>query len=264
LGLAWHIWNTRWRPHTPTRGLRAWERGAILVPLGIHGALLYSQIFAAAELRFGFAQALSVMMWLAVLICWVEGVFFRIELVYPMALAAAALLRAAARILLGSNEPGPRLVRVPAAPFLWHACLQPFRGRDVPCAAHFFGRAAPARRAWNVTERRVARGAAARCAALLSLERLVFRLIRRGVCRIDSHLGRRHCLFGVLPRSRHALRHKTLFVVCPGWFSRCCSRALALRLARRTALRWTLTGFIMLMLAYPGSRFVLEVILHRS
>jgi ABC-type uncharacterized transport system permease subunit len=32
----------------------------------------------------------------------------------------------------------------------------------------------------------------------------------------------------------------------------------------RTAFRWTLAGFVMLMLAYPGSRFVLEVILGRQ
>ena len=32
----------------------------------------------------------------------------------------------------------------------------------------------------------------------------------------------------------------------------------------RTALRWTLAGFVMLLLAYVGSRFVLEVILARS
>ena len=32
----------------------------------------------------------------------------------------------------------------------------------------------------------------------------------------------------------------------------------------RTALRWTLTGFVLLILAYVGSRFVLEVILGRS
>jgi ABC-type uncharacterized transport system permease subunit len=32
----------------------------------------------------------------------------------------------------------------------------------------------------------------------------------------------------------------------------------------RTALRWTLTGFGTLLLAYVGSRFVLEVILGRS
>jgi ABC-type uncharacterized transport system permease subunit len=32
----------------------------------------------------------------------------------------------------------------------------------------------------------------------------------------------------------------------------------------RTALRWTLTGFVLLILAYVGSRFVLEVILGRG
>ena len=31
----------------------------------------------------------------------------------------------------------------------------------------------------------------------------------------------------------------------------------------RTALRWTITGFVMLMLAYVGSHFVLEVLLQR-
>jgi ABC-type uncharacterized transport system permease subunit len=32
----------------------------------------------------------------------------------------------------------------------------------------------------------------------------------------------------------------------------------------RTALRWTLSGFVLLMLAYVGSRFVLEVLLQRA
>ncbi|MGN6388260.1 MAG: cytochrome c biogenesis protein CcsA, partial [Burkholderiaceae bacterium] len=32
----------------------------------------------------------------------------------------------------------------------------------------------------------------------------------------------------------------------------------------RTALSFTLTGFVTLLLAYVGSRFVLEVILHRG
>ena len=32
----------------------------------------------------------------------------------------------------------------------------------------------------------------------------------------------------------------------------------------RVAVRWTLTGFLMLVLAYLGSRFVLEVILGRN
>ena len=31
----------------------------------------------------------------------------------------------------------------------------------------------------------------------------------------------------------------------------------------RLAVRWTVTGFVMLLLAYVGSKFVLEVLLHR-
>src|SRR5260370_736109 len=60
VGLAWHFWNTRWRGTEAKRGLRAWERAAILAPLVLHGWLLYDGIFAR-ELRFGFAQPLSVM-----------------------------------------------------------------------------------------------------------------------------------------------------------------------------------------------------------
>ena len=42
-------------------------------------------------------------------------------------------------------------------------------------------------------------------------------------------------------------RHPIHFIIC----------------AKRTALRWTFAGFLMLLLAYVGSRFVLEVILGR-
>jgi ABC-type uncharacterized transport system permease subunit len=61
------------------------------------------------------------------------------------------------------------------------------------------------------------------------------------------------------------LDHKTVFAVL-SWLT------FGLLLAGRwrygwrgrTALRWTLTGFVMLLLAYVGSRFVLEVLLGRA
>ena len=61
------------------------------------------------------------------------------------------------------------------------------------------------------------------------------------------------------------LDHKTVFAVL-SWV------AFGLLLAGRwlygwrgrTALRWTLSGFVLLLLAYVGSRFVLEVLLGRS
>ena len=103
VGLAWHFWNSRWRTR-PAGALRAWERAAILVPLALHGWLLYDGVFAR-ELRFGFAQALSVMMFLGVAVYWVEPVL------QPRRHAAA---RAAARCARGTAAgavPRPRLER---------------------------------------------------------------------------------------------------------------------------------------------------------
>jgi len=88
VGLAWHFWNTRWRRQA-SGGLRGWERGAVLAALGLHGWLLYDGLFAARELRFGFAQALSVMTWLAVLVYWVESFFYRLDGMEPLVLLAA-------------------------------------------------------------------------------------------------------------------------------------------------------------------------------
>jgi ABC-type uncharacterized transport system permease subunit len=99
VGLAWHFWHTRWRKRStlaPALGagrkdLRAWERGAILVPLALHGWLLYDGIFSR-ELRFGFAQALSVMMFLGVALYWIESLFYSLEGMQPLVLPLAALV----------------------------------------------------------------------------------------------------------------------------------------------------------------------------
>src|SRR6185436_19965650 len=82
---------TRWRAQRAPANLHGWERAAMLAPLALHGALLYADTFGRSELRFGFAQALSVMLWLAVAICWLESLAYRIGLLLPMVLGAAAL-----------------------------------------------------------------------------------------------------------------------------------------------------------------------------
>ena len=63
--LAIHLWNTRWRG-LQDKALTAWERSAILLPLGLHSSLLANSILLGSDLRFGFGHALSVMLWLAV------------------------------------------------------------------------------------------------------------------------------------------------------------------------------------------------------
>ena len=59
--------------------------------------------------------------------------------------------------------------------------------------------------------------------------------------------------------------HKTVFAVL-SWviFGLLLGGRLLYGWRGRTALRWTLSGFVMLLFAYVGSRFVLEVLLHRA
>src|SRR5689334_18616699 len=88
--LATHLWNTRWRAQQDA-ALSRWERAAILAPLALHSYLLFTSLFLSPDFHFGFGQALSVMMWLAVAIYWVESLFVRLEGMQPLVLGTAGL-----------------------------------------------------------------------------------------------------------------------------------------------------------------------------
>ena len=88
--LAFHFWRTRWRGSGTPRIAR-WERAAVLVPLALHTWLVYDMLLASQELRFGFGHALSMMLWLAVIIYWVESRFLELEGMQAPVLALAAV-----------------------------------------------------------------------------------------------------------------------------------------------------------------------------
>jgi ABC-type uncharacterized transport system permease subunit len=99
---------------------------------------------------------------------------------------------------------------------------------------------------------------------LLAMESMLFRLIGAGFVLLTATLVSgvffTELLFG------RALRfdHKTVFTIA-SWlvFAGLLAGRFVFGWRGRTALRWTLAGFVMLLLAYIGSRFVLEVILQR-
>ncbi len=263
-GLAWHFWNTRWRAAAPAEspaGLAPWERAALLVPIALHGWLLAAAIFIAPELRFGFAQALSAMLWLGVVIYWVESLFLRLNGFEPLILPLAALAAplplafpglASAAALAGNTAFKLHLVVAMFAYSLFtiamlHAVLMAF----VENRLH-----------------RVQRGDAgflSRLPPLLTLERMLFHTIAAAFVMLTLTLATgiafSEALFGLALR----FDHKTLFSIM-SWAT--FAVLLAGRHFRgwrgRTALRMTIAGFMLLLLAYIGSRFVLEVVLGRS
>jgi len=256
-GLALWFWSTRWRAPAPARaGLTILERALLLAPLALHGWLLYAEIFLAPQLRFGFAQALSAMLWLGVLIYWTESLFLRLDGFEPLLLPLAALAAPLPAIFPGMASRG-----VPAsAEFRLHLAL-------AMAAYSVFTIAMLHAVLMAILERRLhqKQGLALGLPPLLTLERLLFRLIGAAFVLLTLTLATgllySESLFG------RALRfdHKTLFALL-SWatFAGLLAGRHFYGWRGRTALRWTLAGFVMLMLAYVGSRFVLEVMLGRG
>jgi ABC-type uncharacterized transport system permease subunit len=269
-GLAWHFWRTRWRAAQPRAGLAAPERLAVLAPLALHGWLLAQALFVAPELRFGFAQALSAMLFLGVAIYWVESLFLPLDGFEPLLLPLAAVavpLPALFPGLAGSAGSASTEFRIHLALAMaaysvftiamLHAVLMALVERRL----HRLHRAAPGAPA--VTER--FSGPLVHMPPLLTLERLLFRLIAIAFALLTLTLatGAIHSesLFGRALR----LDHKTVFALL-SWatFAALLAGRYLYGWRGRTALRWTLAGFVMLLLAYVGSRFVLEVVLGRG
>jgi len=257
LALAWHFWRTRWRRADPQKGLRGWERAAILAPLALHGWLLYDGIFSH-ELRFGFAQALSVMMFLGVALYWIESLFYDLEGMQPLVLPLAALAVPLPALFPGLASSG---AHAGAGEFKLHLALAMIAyGLAVIALLHAALMA--------VLERRLHHkhaGFFAGLPPLLTLEQLLFRALAAAfvflTLTLVTGIAFSETLFG------RALRadHKTVFAIL-SWLTfglLLAGRALY-GWRGRTALRWTLSGFVLLILAYVGSRFVLEVVLHRA
>jgi len=262
VALAWHFWNTRWRsapgPEQQRGGLRGWERAAILAPLALHGWLLYDGIFAAPVLRFSFAQALSVMMCLAVAVYWIESLFYPLDGMEPLVLPLAAVAAPLPALFPGLASSG---THAQAGAFKLHLALAMIAYSLFLIALMHATLMAVAERQLH---RRVGIGLG-HLPPLLTLERLLFRMIGAAfvflTLTLASGIVFSETLFG------RALRadHKTVFAIL-SWLT---FGALLVGRWRygwrgRTAVRWTLGGFVLLVLAYVGSRFVLEVVLQRA
>ena len=261
-GLALHFWYTRWHRHSPARGgLQAWERSAILVALCLHGWLIWSALALPEVPRFGFALALSSMLWVVVLLCWIENLFVSLEIIFPLSLGLAAIC-----VPLAAWYPG----RVPATTsfeFRTHLLLVILAYGVLAVAMLYALLMAVLERLLHRTSAQgaVLAGPFAGLPPLLALERRLFALIAIGFALLTLTLVTGMSLSDSLFGRALRFNHETLFAII-SWI------VFAVLLAGRhfygwrgrVATRWVLTGFIMVVLAGIGSRFVLEVILGRN
>ncbi|AMR79858.1 cytochrome C assembly family protein [Cupriavidus nantongensis] len=296
-GLAWHGWATRHPRVAATAGQAggsaaavlvagggippaggahgegrpAWWHVLMLAALASHGMLLHETIFPAERMMFGFAFALSAMLWLGVGIYWIESFFFSLAglglIVIPVALVAS---------LMPLAFPGAQILGYAARPlFKLHFIIANVAyGLFTLAAFHAF--------LMLLAERRLHgfRHAPARPSApqpgqwlgrwldllppLLTLEKLLFRLIGAGFVLLTLTIGSGLLFSEELFGRAFRLDHKTVFALI-SWAM--FGGILAGRIFRgwrgKVALRWVIASFGILLLAYVGSRFVIEVVLHR-
>jgi ABC-type uncharacterized transport system permease subunit len=232
-------------------------RIAVAVPLALHTFLLYRSVFADNEMYFGVGNSISVIIWLTVLIYWVGGFFYRLEGLQVFLISAAAVL-----VWLPLALPSVRpLVHTHLPAFRLHLLISLL-------AYSLFTIASLQALTMAVLERRLHGGQLPpylqSLPPLLTMERLLFRIIWLGFLLLTLTLGSGMLFSEELFGKPLQFNHKVVF----GIIAWCLFAALLVGRQvygwrGRIALRWTLAGFLVLILAYIGSKFVLEIILHR-
>lgn len=259
--LAYIFWRANWAQQAVAVSASPWlpkARVAVLIPLSVHAWLLIAGSWAAGILSIGLGDVLSAIVWLTL------AVYALTSLRQPLdALQALILPIAALAVMLPMWLPA-QTMHLSATPlFLVHIALSLLAYALFTVAALHAGMMA-------LFERRLHTHSMNRALSnlppLLTLERLLFNVIGIGFVMLTLALASgilfSEQVFGKPFSFTHFTQHKTVFALL-SWFT-----YAGLLLGRkhygwrgRTAIAWSLTGFVMLILAYIGSKVVLQLLL---
>ncbi|WP_027017154.1 cytochrome C assembly family protein [Comamonas composti] len=228
-------------------------RWALRLAWLLHGLALASSL-AGMTPRFGFAPALSMTAWLVLTVYAVE------QQLFPQMRARWALATlGACAVLLAALFPGTPLY-VSASPWLpLHLALG-------LASYGLFAAAVVHAALMNRAEQSMRQGAGHDSGLpLLTLERLTFRFVSAGFLLLTATLAA-GWLFGEQLYGRAWVwNHKAVFSVL-SWLTFAVLLAGRMRFGwrGRSATRMLYAGALLLLLAYAGSRFVMEVLLNKG
>ncbi len=258
-GLAVFLWRDALTPvaaqDVPARA--SWAHVALILPLALHALLLARSVFAGDALYLGVGTAISVIIWLTVLIYWTGSFFYRLEGLQVLVVPAAAGLSLLPLVMPALHP----LTNTHLAAFKAHLVISLL-------AYSFFTIASLHVLMMAVMERRLHRGNLPQfmqnLPPLLTMERLLFQIIFAGFVLLTLTLGSGILFSEEVFGKPMQFTHKTVFGIL-SWIifgAMLAGRALY-GWRGRVAMRWTLAGFLSLVLAYIGSKFVLEILLQR-
>lgn len=263
--LALSLWLPINKHQRPPRINRTFRVG-LLAALIIHGTGLLSAIILPQGLHLGWALALSAGVWLGMIVFWFESLFRRLDSLLLILLPTAALVSLITTlfpdgfIVHHANNDWLRIHLLIAlvayglaGVAAMHAILITVLDRQLHRPVQAMGQQNTWYRALDSMP------------PLMVQETLLFRLIRFAFIALSFTVLSGMAVSLQLTNQLVPLDHKTLFTIL-SWLT--FGALLIGRRVRgwrgRAALRWTLAGFCFLLLAYTGSRFVLDVILQRG
>lgn len=263
--LAALMWHPLRHGRIPTRTSTT-VRSCLLLTLLLHGMALYQSVLPPSGLYLGWALAFSAAIWLGMLIFWLESLVLNINGLLLILLPASALVSGIAALFpsghLVANAANELLrlhllIALMAYGLITVAALQAVLMATLDRYLH--------RPSEQVGHTRWFSNALDVMPPLLVQEKLLFRLVWISFLALTFTLVTGSMVSVNLAGTLFPVDHKTVFTVL-SWLT--FALLLAGRYLRgwrgRLALRWTLAGFAFVVLAYTGSRFVLDVLLGRS
>jgi ABC-type uncharacterized transport system permease subunit len=229
----------------------------------LHGLALIHAVITPDALRLGFAVMLSAALWMTVAAYWIENLNLSVDGLRRLVLPVAAIV-----IALPALFPGTLISMAGKSSwFAWHIAVAILAYGSLTIAAfHALLMAVQESRLHSSPNSTSWLSAIVdRLPPLLKMERLLFRMITIGFVLLTltmlSGIFFSEQVFGKPFR----FEHKTVFTLLSWLLFGALLTGRQWRGWRgKTALSFVLTGFATLLLAYVGSRFVLEVVLQRS
>lgn len=235
-----------------------WSQLAVAAALAIHGWLLYRSLFVDGGMNLGLTNALSAIFWLTALIYWIANLFHDLHRLQAFVLPPTALV-----VVLQYAFPESHLLTYAAEPLFRAHLVIAFAAYSLFtfAALHALLMAAAER----VLHRKSSLLRLPDFPPLISMENLLFQIIIAGFALLTLTLVSGVLFSEQLFHKAFLFNHKNVFTII-SWLT-----FASLLIGRwkygwrgRIAVRWTLAGFGILLLAYLGSKFVLEVLLGRT
>lgn len=233
------------------------HRTVVALAIALHGWLLYRDIFAIGGLNLGVYFALSAILWLTVLIYWLAEFGYGLQSLQAFVLPPAALCVLMPAFAIKNyyvDTNGFSLFSAHIAIAMLAYSLFTFAALHA-CLMAFAERALHQKTTWIKLPH---------FPPLMVMERLLFKVLILGFVLLTVTLLSGMLFSEEIFGKALQFNHKTIFSIA-SW-----AIYAWLLLGRylygwrgKKAIRWTQFGFVLLLLAYIGSRFVLHVILNR-